>query len=133
MTRITEPGQGDGGNNLDAERVNELLSDVLRLTAEVSAMRERVSIWGRVLEARGLPVTRDIRAAGLRPVNQRLPGTERDQELHDAVAPMEAPATATDVQDSGRVGTSVSVPSGVGLVNRLTRFLHLSSLLRRSH
>ena len=114
MTNITGPERGDGGNNLDADSVNELLSGVLRLTAEVSAMRERVSIWERVLEARGLAGTQDNDDPDRDPVDQRIPGADCGRILSDVVVSLEAPAS--EVPDSG-----------TGLLTRLTR------LLRRSH
>ena len=116
MTDITGPERDGGGKNLDAESVNELLSGVLRLTAEVSAMRERVSIWERVLEARGLPVIRDADDPDSNPVSQPVPEASRTPVLHDAVASLEAPASASDSPDSR-----------IGLLTRLAR------ILRRSH
>ena len=116
MTNITGPRQGDGGNTLDAESVNELLSGVLRLTAEVSAMRERVSIWECVLESRGVPVARDVDDRDSNPINQPVPEASHAPVLHDAVVSLEAPASTSDVSDSG-----------IGILARLTR------LLRRSH
>ena len=114
MTNLTGPERGDGGNNLDADSVNELLSGVLRLTAEVSAMRERVSIWERVLEARGLPVGQDDDDPDQGPPKHRIPEADCGRVLSDVVVSLEAPAP--DVPDSG-----------AGLLTRLTR------LLRRSH
>ncbi len=85
MTDTTRPGPGQGGNSLDVESVDDLLSVVLQLTADVSALRERVSIWERVLEARGIRASEAVRGFVGTALQAPLPAAERERLLRDAL------------------------------------------------
>ncbi len=85
MSDRTRPVPGQRGNSLDAESLDELLTAVLKLTAEVSALRERVSIWERVLASKGFPVTETPRRLVTADLQDPLLAAERKRLLCDAV------------------------------------------------
>ncbi|MEJ2534988.1 MAG: hypothetical protein P8008_05875 [Gammaproteobacteria bacterium] len=70
MSRIPTQARGRRNRFFEAEGVDELLSMVLELTAEISTLRERLYVTERVLEEHGLPVTEGI---------ERYAPTEQDE------------------------------------------------------
>ena len=93
MTDTTRPVSAQCGNNLNAESVDDLLTDVLQLTAEVSALRERVSIWERVLEAKGIPATEATRRLTKTDQQDPLFAVERERLLRDVLESLRSPGT----------------------------------------
>ncbi len=93
MTDTTRPGPGQRGKSLDAEAVDELMNAVLELTADVAALRERVSIWERVLEAKGFPVTDGVESHEAAACDEQLIAAERDRLLRDVMKTLEMSGT----------------------------------------
>ena len=73
MRRITRKRRGERNRFFQAEGVDELLSALLRLSAELSALKDRVYIAEKVIEQQGLNMSDAIEAYEL--------STEQESEL----------------------------------------------------
>ncbi|MEM9404006.1 MAG: hypothetical protein AAGA44_16160 [Pseudomonadota bacterium] len=98
MTDTTRPDPGQSGKNLDTDGVDDLLTAVLELTAEVSALRERVNIWERVLEAKGLPLNGEMNNVSAAFRSGQLIAAERDRLLLDAMEAVRPPGVSRHLE-----------------------------------
>jgi|TARA_B110000503_G_C7160834_1_gene419596 hypothetical protein len=75
MRDIPRKQRGKRNQFFDADGVDEMLSGLLRLTAEVSAVKDRLYIMERVLESQGLSVSEAVESY--------MTTSEDDQALTD--------------------------------------------------
>jgi len=76
MRQIPRKRRGQRHQFFDADGVDEVLSCVLRLTAEISAVKDRLYLAERVLEAQGLDMSAAIEAY--------TPSATESEEMADA-------------------------------------------------
>ena len=62
MARIPLKARGRGNRFFEADGIDELLSMVLQLTAEMSTIRERQFVTERVLERHGIDIGTEVEA-----------------------------------------------------------------------
>ena len=83
MRRIPRKRRGERNRFFQAEGVDELLSALLRLSAELSALKDRVYIAEKVLEQQGLNMSDAIEAYELSTEQEsewRIPICESDTQ-----------------------------------------------------
>ncbi|MEM9530039.1 MAG: hypothetical protein AAGA23_03915 [Pseudomonadota bacterium] len=104
MKKIPRLAKGRRNQFFDATGVDELVSMVLELTAEVSVLRERQYATERILEQHNLPVGEALEAwqpteadqAHLEADRERLIGTVLRTLESDSDSPAQQPSAAKD-------------------------------------
>ena len=79
MERIPLKARGRGNRFFEAEGVDELISMVLELTAEISTIRERQFVTERVLEHHDIHVGDAVDAYQLSPEEERRLADDRER------------------------------------------------------
>ena len=109
MARIPLKARGRGNRFFEAEGVDELISMVLELTAEVSTIRERQFVTERVLEHHDIHVGDAVDAYQLSPEEERRLADDRERLIGTVLRTLDtAPAgdrslsTATDTDSAAR-------------------------------
>ena len=104
--RIPRKRRGQRHQFFDADGVDEVLSCVLRLTSEVSALSERVFITERVLEAQGIDVGREIEHYKLTDHDEVALSNERQRLIETVLAQLGASSSGSESIDSDSANES---------------------------
>jgi hypothetical protein len=99
MRRIPRKRRGERNRFFQAEGVDELLSAVLRLSAEVSALKDRVYIAERVLEGQGLNVSQAIESYQLTDEQEAELAANRQRMIETVLAQFDASSDVDDMTD----------------------------------
>lgn len=94
--RIPRKRRGQRHQFFEADGVDELLSCVLRLTSEMSALSERLYLAERVLEARGIDMAGEIERYPLSEADEVALSTERQRLIETVLAQLGASGTGTE-------------------------------------
>jgi len=94
--RIPRKRRGQRHQFFEADGVDELLSCVLRLTSEMSALSERLYLAERVLEARGIDMAGEIERYRLSEADEVALSTERQRLIETVLAQLGASGTGTE-------------------------------------
>ena len=94
--RIPRKRRGKRHQFFEADGVDELLSCVLRLTSEMSALSERLYLAERVLEARGIDMTGEIEQYPLSEADEAALSTERQRLIETVLAQLGASGTGAE-------------------------------------
>ena len=97
--RIPRKRRGERHQFFDADGVDEVLSCVLRLTSEVSALSERLYLVERVLEARGLDVANEVESYTLTDIDETHLSAERQRLIETVLAQLGASAQGSESID----------------------------------
>jgi hypothetical protein len=100
MRRIPRKARGRRNQFFEAEGVDELLSCVLRLMSEVSALRERQFVTERVLESRGLEVGALIESYQPTATDEAWLAAERQRFISSVLAQFQAPTGDSPAQEA---------------------------------
>ena len=90
MKVIPRMAKGRRSRFFDADGVDELMSMVLELTAEVSTLRERQYVLERVLEEHNLPVGQAVESYQPTERDETLMGADRERLLSTVLRTLEA-------------------------------------------
>ena len=104
MARIPLKARGRGNRFFEAEGVDELISMVLELTAEISTIRERQFLTERVLERHDIDVGDAIDAYQLSPEEKRRLTDDRERLIGTVLRTLDA-APAGDERVSAATGS----------------------------
>ena len=96
MRRIPRRRRGERNRFFQAEGVDEILSCMLRLMSEVSALKDRLYIAEKVLEQQGLNVSSAIETYQLSDLEEAELGATRQRMIETVLAQLD---TAPDVED----------------------------------
>jgi PHD/YefM family antitoxin component YafN of YafNO toxin-antitoxin module len=88
--RIPRKRRGQRHQFFDADGVDEVLSCLLRLTAEVSAVSERLYLAERVLEARGIDMASEIERYQFSEADETALSAERQRLIETVLAQLGA-------------------------------------------
>ena len=107
MARIPLKARGRGNRFFEAEGVDELISMVLELTAEISTIRERQFVTERVLEQHDIHVGDSVDAYQLSPEEERRLADDRERLIGTVlrtldVAPAGDPSVSTATDSTAR-------------------------------
>ena len=102
MSRIPRMAESRRNRFFEAEGVDELMSMVLELTAELSTLRERLYVTERVLEQHGLGVGEGIEAYTLTPADAVRLEDERQRLLATVTRTLGASSRAPGESDIAR-------------------------------
>jgi len=94
--RIPRKRRGKRHQFFEADGVDELLSCVLRLTSEMSALSERLYLAERVLEARGIDMAGEIEQYPLSEADEAVLGAERQRLIETVLAQLGAGGTGAE-------------------------------------
>ena len=94
--RIPRKRRGRRHQFFEADGVDELLSCVLRLTSEMSALSERLYLAERVLEARGIDMAGEIERYRLSEADEAVLGAERQRLIETVLAQLGAGGTGAE-------------------------------------
>lgn len=97
--RIPRKRRGKRHQFFDADGVDEVLSCVLRVTSEVSALSERLYLVERVLEARGLDVANEVESYTLTDIEETQLSAERQRLIETVLAQLGASAQGSESID----------------------------------
>ena len=92
MSTIPRKARGRRNQFLDAEGVDEIISMVLELTAEVSTMRERQYLLERVLEANNIPAAAAIENYRQNEADQEYLAADRERLIATVLRNFQAPS-----------------------------------------
>ncbi len=87
---LPRAARGRRNRFFESEGVDELLSMVLELTAEVATLRERLYVTERVLERHGLPVGEGIERYEITDEDDARLGAERERLLATVLRTLES-------------------------------------------
>lgn len=96
MTRMARTAQDRRNRFFEAEGVDELISMVLELTAEVSTLRQRLYVTERVLEAQGIAVSEGIEQYRPSGDEEQAMALERERLLQSVLHSLESPTRGDD-------------------------------------
>lgn len=105
MERIPLKARGRGNRFFEAEGVDELISMVLELTAEISTIRERQFVTERVLEHHDIHVGDAVDAYQLSPEEERRLADDRQRLIGTVLRTLDAAPAGSD-------NSSVSAATG---------------------
>jgi len=94
--RIPRKRRGKRHQFFEADGVDELLSCVLRLTSEMSALSERLYLAERVLEGRGIDMAGEIERYQLSEADETVLGAERQRLIETVLAQLGAGGTGAE-------------------------------------
>lgn len=94
--RIPRKRRGQRHQFFEADGVDELLSCVLRLTSEMSALSERLYLAERVLEGKGIDMAGEIEQYLLSEADEAALSTERQRLIETVLAQLGASGTGTE-------------------------------------
>lgn len=94
--RIPRKRRGQRHQFFEADGVDELLSCVLRLTSEVSALSERLYLAERVLEAKGIDMAGAIEHYRLSENDETVLDSERQRLIETVLAQLGASGTGVE-------------------------------------
>ena len=94
--RIPRKRRGQRHQFFEADGVDELLSCVLRLTSEMSALSERLYLAERVLEGKGIDMAGEIERYRLSEADEAALSTERQRLIETVLAQLGASGTGTE-------------------------------------
>lgn len=94
MSTISRQARGRRNQFFDADGVDELLSMVLELSAEVAATRERMYLLERVMEAKGIAVSEAIEQYRPNSAEQAALAADRERLLGAVLRNLQAPQGA---------------------------------------
>ena len=104
--RIPRKRRGQRHQFFDADGVDEVLSCVLRLTSEVSALSERLYLTERVLEGQGLNVAVAVESYPLSEADEAAMSAERQRLIETVLAQLGASAQGAESIEDGAGGPS---------------------------
>ena len=104
--RIPRKRRGQRHQFFEADGVDEVLSCVLRLTSEVSALSERLYLLERVLEARGLDVAHEVEQYALSDQDEVLMSAERQRLIETVLAQLGASARGAEAIEDETSGNT---------------------------
>ena len=99
MRRIPRKRRGERNRFFQAEGVDELLSAVLRLSAEVSVLKDRVYIAEKVLEQQGLNVSQAIESYELTDEQEAELAANRQRMIETVLAQFDNSSDVDDMTD----------------------------------
>ena len=102
MSRIPRMAESRRNRFFEADGVDELMSMVLELTAELSTLRERLYVTERVLEQNGLAVGDGIESYALTPDDEVRLEDERQRLLATVTRTLGASSRAPGESDIAR-------------------------------
>jgi len=94
--RIPRKRRGQRHQFFEADGVDELLSCVLRLTSEMSALSERLYLAERVLEGKGIDMAGEIERYRLSEADEAALSHERQRLIETVLAQLGASGTGTE-------------------------------------
>ncbi|MFT7287444.1 MAG: hypothetical protein ACI87W_001558 [Halieaceae bacterium] len=94
MSAIPRKARGRRNQLFEADGVDEIISMVLELTAEVSAMRERQYLLERVLEANNIPAAAAIENYRQSASDQEHLAADRERLIATVLRNFQAPSGA---------------------------------------
>ncbi len=97
MQELPRSARGTRRRYFEAEGIDELLSMVLELTAEVSGIRQRLYVAERVLEKNGLDVGDEIENYTLTEGDEQFLATDRERLLRTVTRTLDVDSATTDV------------------------------------
>ena len=92
MRDIPRKQRGKRNQFFDADGVDEMLSGLLRLTAEVSAVKDRLYIMERVLESQGLSVSEAVESYMTTSEDDQVLTEQRHRLIETVLAQLDASA-----------------------------------------
>lgn len=105
MQELPRAARGTRRRYFEADGVDELLSMVLELTAEVSGIRQRLYVAERVLEKNGLDVGREIENYALTASDEEVLASDRERLLRTVTRTLDVDSATTDVAAADRKKT----------------------------
>ena len=104
--RIPRKRRGQRHQFFDADGVDEVLSCVLRLTSEVSALSERLYLTERALEDKGMDVASAIESYQLSEADESALSAERQRLIETVLAQLGASSEgAESIEDDLSIGS----------------------------
>ena len=97
--RIPRMAQSRRNRFFEADGVDELVSMVLELTAEVSTLRERQYVTGRIIERHGIPLGEEIEAYAPTDADDATLSAERDRLLSTVMRTLDVMPRPLDEND----------------------------------
>ncbi len=94
--RIPRKRRGQRHQFFEADGVDEVLSCVLRLTSEVSALSERLYFAERVLEARGIDMAGEIEGYRMSEADEAALSAERQRLIETVLAQLGASGSGAE-------------------------------------
>ena len=94
--RIPRKRRGQRHQFFESDGVDEVLSCLLRLTSEVSALSERLYLTERVLEAQGLSVADEVERYEPSEADEAFLGTERQRLIETVLAQLGASSVGAE-------------------------------------
>ena len=104
--RIPRKRRGQRHQFFEADGVDEVLSCLLRLTSEVSALSERVFIAERVLEKQGIDIGTEIERYQLTGADETALSNERQRLIETVLAQLGASSSGSETLDSDSTNES---------------------------
>ena len=104
--RIPRKRRGQRHQFFDADGVDEVLSCVLRLSSEVSALSERLYLTERVLEGQGLNVAAEVERYALSEAEESALSAERQRLIETVLAQLGASAQGAESIEDDAGGPS---------------------------
>jgi hypothetical protein len=108
MRRIPRKRRGERNRFFQAEGVDEMLSCMLRLSAEVSALKDRLYIAEKVLEQQGLTMSSAIEAYQCSEAEEAELAVGRQRMIETILAQLDASPDVEDMTDENSTITEAA-------------------------